>query len=134
MEGFFDNINYEYLFKNLFLPSVVIDLVKSLLRCGMLYKHIFIILNSGVSHGGILFLVIVNFTLNGIEDVVYKVIYFFTKLKARRIQILCTDVVYPFYLEIVRYADDFLVLCRSKFILKSLIIPEINKFLHKRGL
>lgn len=134
IEGFFDNINHEYLLTNLFLPPIAIDLVKSLLICGIIDKHIFTISDSGVPQGGILSPVLANFTLNGLQDVVYKAIYPLTKSKARRIQISDTDVAYPSYLEIVRYADDFVVLCCNKFILKFLIIPEINKFLQKRGL
>ena len=134
IEGFFDNINHKYLLNNLFLPSLGISLVNSLLKCGIVDKHIFTISDSGVPQGGILSPVLVNFTLNGLQDVVYKAIYPLTKSKARRIQISGTDVAYPSYLDIVRYADDFVVLCRSKFILKSLVIPEINKFLQERGL
>jgi RNA-directed DNA polymerase len=134
IEGFFDNINHDYLVKNVFLPPLAIDLIKSLLTCGIIDKRIFSISDSGVPQGGILSPVLVNFTLNGLQNTVYKAIYPLTKSKARRIPISGTNVVYPSYLEIVRYADDFVVLCRSKFILKSLVIPEINKFLKKRGL
>lgn len=134
IEGFFDKINHDYLVKNVFLPPLAIDLVKSLLTCGILDKRIFNISDSGVPQGGILSPVLANFTLNGLQNIVYKAIYSLTKSKARRIPILGADVVYPSYLEIVRYADDFVVLCRNKFILKSLVIPQINKFLQKRGL
>ena len=134
IEGFFDNINHKYLLDNLFLPSLGISLVKSLLRCGIMDKRIFTISESGVSQGGILSPVLANFTLNGLQDVVYKAIYPLTKSKARRIQISSTNVAYPSHLDIIRYADDFVILCRSKFILKSLVIPEINKFLQERGL
>ena len=134
IEGFFDNINHEYLLNNLFLPFLGIYLVKRLLTCGVIDKHIFTISESGVPQGGILSPVLANFTLNGLQNVVYKAIHPLTKSKARRIQLPGTDVAYPSYLEIVRYADDFVVLCRNKFILNSLVIPEINKFLLERGL
>ena len=134
IKGFFDNINHKYLLNNLFLHSLGISLVKSLLTSGIMDKHIFTISESGVPQGGILAPVLVNFTLNGLQDVTYKAIYPLTKSKARRIQISGTGVAYPSYLNIIRYADNFIVLCRSKFILKSLIIPEINKFLQERGL
>ena len=134
IEGFFDNINHGYLLNNLFLPFLGIYLVKRLLTCGVIDKHIFIISESGVTQGGILSHVLANFTLNGLQNVVYKAIYPLTKSKARRIKLSGTEVVYPSYLEIVRYADNFVVFCRNKFILNSLVIPEINKFLQERSL
>ena len=134
IEGFFDNINHEYLLDNLFLPSLGIQLVKKLLTCGCIDKRIFKSSNEGVPQGGILSPVLANFTLNGLEDTVYKSLHSLTKSKARRIQIKGTKVAYPSYLSIVRYADDFIILCRNKFIIESLVIPEVNKFLKKRGL
>jgi hypothetical protein len=78
--------------------------------------------------------VLANFTLNGLEKTVYKSLHSLTKSKARRIQIKGTEVVYFSYLGIIRYANDFVVLCRNKYILESLVIPKVNKFLKQRGL
>lgn len=66
IEGFFDNTNHKYLFNNLFLSSLGISFVKSLLTCGIMDKHIFTISESGVLQGGILSPVLANFTLNGL--------------------------------------------------------------------
>lgn len=111
IKGFFENIHHEYLLNNLFLSSCGIQLVKYLLASGILEGQIFTISNEGVPQGGILPPVLANFTLNGLEKVAY-----------------------PSYLDIVRYADDFVILCRNKLILKSLVIPNVNKFLKERGL
>jgi RNA-directed DNA polymerase len=134
IEGFFDNINHEYLINNLFLSSCGIQLVKNLLSSGIIKGQIFTIFNEGVPQGGILSSVLANFTLNGLEKIVYQSLHSLTKSKNRRIQIKGTNVAYPSYLDIVRYADDFVILCRNKFILESLVIPEVNKFLKERGL
>ena len=134
IEGFFDNINHEYLLDNLFLPSSGIQLVKNLLTCGIIEKQIFTISNEGVPQGGVLSPVLANFTLNGLENVVCNSLHPLTKSKARRIPIKGTNVAYPSYLNIVRYADNFVILCRNKFILESLVMPEITNFLKKRGL
>lgn len=107
IEGFFDKINHEYLLKNLFLPSCGIQLVKMLLISGISERRIFTMSNKGISQGSILSPVLVNFTLNGLENVVYKSVYPLTKSKFRCIQVKSTNVTYPFYLDIVRYADDF---------------------------
>jgi group II intron reverse transcriptase/maturase len=134
IEGFFDNINHKYLLENLYLPPSGIQLVKNLLNCGIIDKQIFTISEQGVPQGGILSPVLANFTLNGLENVVYQSLHPLTKSKTRRIQIKGTNVAYPSYLDIVRYADDFVILCRNKFIFNSLVIPEVKKFLQKRGL
>lgn len=134
IEGFFDKINHEYLLTNLFLSSCGIHLVKKLLSSGIIEGQIFTISNEGVPQGGILSPILANFTLNGLEKVVYQSLHSLTKFKSRRIQIKGTNVAYPSYLDIVRYADDFVILCRNKFILESLVIPEVNKFLKERGL
>ena len=36
--------------------------------------------------------------------------------------------------ECIRYADDFIVITRSKNILDKIVTPAINQFLNKRGL
>ena len=134
IEGFFNNINNDYLLNNLFLPFCSIQFVQKLLICGIVEKKIFTLSETGVPRGGILSPVLANFTLNGLENVVYKSLHSLTKSKSRRIYIKGTNVMYPFYLNIVRYADDFVILSRNKFILESLVVPEVNKFLKKRGL
>lgn len=40
----------------------------------------------------------------------------------------------PSYLDIVRYADDFVIISRNKHILEELVIPKVKEFLQKRGL
>ena len=134
IEGFFDNIHNEYLLNNLFLSSCGIQLVKNLLSGGIIERQIFRISNEGVPQGGILSFVLTNFTLNGLEIIVYQSLHSLIKSKSRRIQTKGTNVVYLSYLDIVRYADDFVLLCSNKFILDSLVIPEVNKFLKERGL
>ena len=134
IEGFFDNINYKYLLSNLFLPSSGIQLVKSLLNSGIMEKQIFTMSIEGTPQGGILSPVLANFTLNGLENVVYQSLHSLTKFKSRRIQVKGTNVSYTFHLDIVRYVDDFIILCRNKFILESLTLPAVNEFLKERGL
>jgi RNA-directed DNA polymerase len=134
IDGFFDSINHKYLLNNLFLPSSGIQLVKNLLTCGIIEKQIFIISDKGVPQGGVLSPVLANFTLNGLENVVYNSLHPLTKSKSRWIQIKGINVAYPSYLDIVRYADNFVIFCRNKFILESLVMPEITKFFKNRGL
>ena len=120
VEGFFDNINHEYLLNNLFLPFSGIYLVKRLLSCGVVDKHIFSTSESGVPQGGILSPVLANFTLNGLQDVVYKAIHSLTKSKARRIPLPKT--------KIFRLKDEI----KLKFLGYNLI-AKINSYLRGWG-
>ena len=134
IEGFFDNINHKYLLDNLFLPSLGILCVKSLLTSEVIEKKIFTSSVSGIPQGGIFSPVLANFILNGLENIVYKSIYPLIKSKSRHIQIKGSNVLYPFYLDIVRYTDDFIILCRNMYILETLVLPNLKKFLKGRGL
>jgi len=81
--------------------------------------------------------VLANFVLNGLEKTVYESIYPLTKSKERRIVIKYKDGTktrIASNLFIVRYADDFVVVARSKHILKKYVLPKIKSFLAERGL
>jgi RNA-directed DNA polymerase len=75
--------------------------------------------------------------LNGLEKTVYESIYPLTKSKERRIVIKYKDGTktrIASNLFIVRYADDFVILARSKHIMKKYVLPKIKSFLAERGL
>jgi len=66
-----------------------------------------------------------------------EALYPLTKSKEQRIRIKLKDGTYTCVassLAYVRYADDFVVLVRSKHIMLTFIKPAIEKFLAERGL
>lgn len=134
IRGFFENTNLRYLFDNLFLPVLGIFLVKNLLAANVTNKHVSVVSKNKTQQTRILLPTLINFTLNGLQNIVYQAIHLSTKSKSKQIKSLGTNIVYFSDLNIVRYLDNFVVLSRSKFVLKSLIIPKINKFLQERGL
>jgi len=78
-----------------------------------------------------------NFTLNGLERTVNESIYPLTKSKEQRLPIKLRDnTKYRLSLttKLVRYADDFLVITRSKHLMDKLIVPAVEEFLKIRGL
>lgn len=80
---------------------------------------------------------LINFTLNGLEKAAYDSILSLTKSKERRIVIKHADGTKTRIgsaLFIVRYADDFVVLARSKHLLATYVKPAIQSFLTERGL
>src|SRR5438552_9313844 len=100
-------------------------------------KNVFHISESGTPQGGVISPVLANLALNGLEERTYNSIYPLTKSKDRRIVIKYKDGTktrIPSNLFIVRYADDFVIVARSKHILKKYVIPNVKDFLKVRGL
>lgn len=137
IEGFFDNINHCWLLNNLFLHPILILFVKEWLTSGTLDKNVFVLTEKGAPQGGVISPTLANFTLNGLEKEIMDSINPLTKSKDKRILITLKDgskTRIGSYLTYVRYADDFIVLVRSRHLLKSYVIPSIENFLKKRGL
>jgi RNA-directed DNA polymerase len=92
---------------------------------------------SGTPQGGVISPCLANFTLNGLEDATYSSVLSLTKSKERRIIIKHRDGRKSreyLNLFIVRYADDFVIIARSKHILIKYVLPKIIEFLEVRGL
>lgn len=137
IEGFFDNINHGWLLNHIFLHSTLKLFLKKWLNTGVLDKNVFILTEKGTSQRGVISPTLGNFTLNGLEKEVMDSINLLTKSKEKRILIKLkggskTRIVS--YLTYVRYADDFIVLVKSRHLSKNYVIPSIERFLKKRGL
>lgn len=119
IKGLFENINNDWLLRSLPLPFEYLKFIS--LKKG----------NTALS--GIL----INFTLNGLEKCVYNSIIKLTRSKERRIFIKLKDgrrTRISIALKVIRYLDVFVILCRSKHIIKKYIEPELKKYLEERGL
>jgi Group II intron, maturase-specific domain/Reverse transcriptase (RNA-dependent DNA polymerase)/HNH endonuclease len=78
-----------------------------------------------------------NFTLNGLEETVLKSIYPITTSAEQRKQIKLRDGRYQriaMTAKVVRYADDFIIIGRSKHLIEKYIKPAVSEFLKVRGL
>lgn len=92
---------------------------------------------TGTPQGGVISPCLANFTLDGLEDVIYSSILPLTESKERRIIIKHRDGTksrVSLNLFVVRYADDFVIVARSKHILVKYVLPKITEFLGVRGL
>jgi RNA-directed DNA polymerase len=91
----------------------------------------------GTPQGGIISPTLANLTLNGLEKAIYESICTITKSKERRIVIKYADgnkTRIASSLFVVRYAEDFVVVARSKHLLINYVKPAIIEFLTERGL
>lgn len=137
IKGFFDNINHNWILENIPLNNELKLILKEWLKSGFLDEGVYHLNESGTPQGGVISPCLANFTLNGLEDTVYSSILSLTKSKERRIIIKHRDGTKyrkPLNLFIVRYADDFVIIARSKHILLKYVLPKINEFLKIRGL
>lgn len=110
IERFFDTLNHQWILNNIPINKKVL---KQFLNAGVMnetgYLENTLI---GVPQGGVISPIIANAALNGLETLVEDV---------DRCQI-------------VRYADDFLILASDINIIESVAFPRVENFLSERGL
>ena len=149
IKGFFDNINQDWIMDNLPFKPYIKTLFEQWLKAGIIYKGVFSETLSGTpqllplrcdsqnQRGGIISPLLANFTLNGLEQVVLDSIKPLTKSVTQRTSVRAKDGKYKIInmlVSIVRYADDFIIIARSRHIIINYIKPSVVEFLKIRGL
>lgn len=121
ISGFFDNINHAWL-----LAHVPMDkrILQKWLKAGFLDKGCLHRTEMGTPQGGIISPTLANITLNGLETGLHR--HLVAKLGTRGAKGAKVNV--------VRYADDFVITGDSKELLESVVRPWIEQFLRERGL
>jgi RNA-directed DNA polymerase len=109
----FDEISHEWLLENIPMDK---KMLRAWLKAGYAENGKLYATPQGVPQGGIISPIIANMTLDGLESAIRKAVPSRSKVN------------------IIRYADDFIVTSGSKQLLIDLIIPLIRKFLSQRGL
>lgn len=147
----FDSISHSWLLKNCPFPPKYKYLLKNWLKLGYIkFESVKVESNdSGIPQGGIISPLLMNFTLNGMENLIYEEMLDYQKTvpKSRlkyssdgeaKLQLFHTlsdgnfkerQISCRFF----RYADDFIIIC-SSVRLMSLIKKKVHEFLHQRGL
>ncbi|MET3117559.1 RNA-directed DNA polymerase [Undibacterium sp. GrIS 1.8] len=119
--GCFDNINHEWLSDNVPMDKSVLH---KWLKSGLIYQSQFQETEAGTPQGGIISPTLANVTLNGLESGLIEYLGMkFGATKALRLKV-----------NVVRYADDFVITGSSKEILENEIKPWVENFLAVRGL
>ncbi len=121
IKGFFDNINHNWLLNNVHMDKVMLRkwLESGAVDAGQLRRT-----SEGTPQGGIISPTLANVTLNGLE----------TGLKRFLQEKLGTKKATQSKVNLVRYADDFVVTGSSKELLETIVQPWITEFLRERGL
>ena len=119
--GFFDHINHEWLLKHVHMDKQVL---RQWLKSGVVDRGQLLRTEEGTPQGGIISPVLANITLNGLESGLQKHLRAQLGVKpAERAKV-----------NLVRYADDFVVTGASKEVLETMVKPWVEAFLRERGL
>lgn len=121
IKGCFDNISHAWLLENIPMDKQVL---KKWLKAGYIERHNFNATEDGTPQGGIISPILANMTLDGLETLLNK--HFFMRSengKRRNLKV-----------NMIRYADDFIITGESKELLEKEVKPMVVEFLAARGL
>ncbi|MEJ2750603.1 MAG: reverse transcriptase domain-containing protein, partial [Anaerolineae bacterium] len=113
IRGCFDNISFQWMLDHIPLDR---EVLRKWLRAGYVENGINYPTRKGTPQGGIISPTLANMALDGMEQAVIRAV-------PRRSRV-----------NLIRYADDFIVTGKSKRILETIVKPAIEEFLAKRGL
>ena len=119
--GFFDNINHEWLLANVHMNRRVLQ---QWLKSGVLDRGQLNRTEMGTPQGAVISPTLANITLNGLESGLKQ--FLKTELGSSR--------AVKAKVNVVRYADDFVVTGDSKELLETVVKPWVEQFLRERGL
>ena len=119
IKGCFDHISHEWLQGNVIMDT---EMLRKWLKTGVIEKNVFHITDEGTPQGGIISPTLANITLDGMEELV-----------ARHSTRKENGKTYSNKVNLVRYADDFIVTGDTKEVLEE-IKAELIAFLKERGL
>jgi RNA-directed DNA polymerase len=115
----FDNISHDWLLANIPMDKAML---RKWLKAGYIDSGKLFPTEAGTPQGGIISPILANMTLDGLQATVDQI-----SLSTARRGLVAK-------LNMVRYADDFIVTGASKEILQDEILPAIETFFEKRGL
>ena len=117
IEGCYDNISHDWMIANIPTDQVIL---KKWLKAGFVYQNELFPTDAGTPQGGIISPVAANMTLDGLEAMLAEK---FPQAKRSGLK-----------MNMVRYADDFIITGHSQEWLEQEVKPAVVAFLAQRGL
>ncbi len=114
IRGCFDQISHEWLIENIPMDTVVL---RAWLKAGYIDRHVFHHTDTGTPQGGIISPILANMALDGLEDAVRQAV----QRRGAKVNL-------------IRYADDFVITGESRELIEQIIRPTVVDFLAVRGL
>lgn len=121
--GCFDHIRHDWLLTHIPLDA---NIVRTWLRAGVIEQQAWHATDVGTPQGGIISPVLANMTLDGLEGVLQTM-----GMKRNRDGKIVAN---PHKLNLVRYADDFIITGADRAVLEQQVLPRVEEFLAERGL
>ena len=121
IKGCFDHISHDWLLNNIPMDK---DILRKWLKCGVIFKGELYKTEEGTMQGGIISPTLANMVLDGIQPMLAKKYYRHTRNGKQ----------YSPMVNLVRYADDFIITSAERDVLEKEIKPMLVTFLAERGL
>ncbi len=122
IKGCFDHISHQWMLQHVLTDKVVLQ---KWLQAGYIENRTLFSTEAGTPQGGIISPTLANMTLDGLEKLLAK---HFPRQKWKDGKIWSPKV------NLVRYADDFIITGGSKELLENEVRPLVERFLQERGL
>jgi len=119
----FDKISHDWLLAHVLMDRVILQ---KWLKSGYMEKHVLHETTDGTPQGGIISPALANCALDGLERLLQGKYPAGKRLKSLGGEKPCVN--------LVRYADDFVITSKSKELLEGEIKPLVEQFLQERGL
>ncbi|HEJ3810743.1 TPA: group II intron reverse transcriptase/maturase [Pseudomonas aeruginosa] len=119
IRGCFDNFSHSWVLEHIPMDKVVL---RQWLEAGYVDEGSLFETRAGTPQGGVISPVIANMALDGLEAAVHASAGGSERARRRA------------KLNVIRYADDFVVSGTSKDVLESQVLPAIRRFMAERGL
>lgn len=119
ISGCFDNISHPWMIKHIPMDG---RLLSAWLAAGYMDKGVFHQTTAGTPQGGTISPILANMALDGLEAVCHAAVLS-SPICRRAAKV-----------NVIRYADDFIITGCSKELLRDYVLPAIEKFLAERGL
>ncbi len=121
IKGCFDHISHDWMLEH--IPTDK-EILRKWLNCGVIFNGEFYKTEEGTMQGGIISPTLANMTLDGIQTILDQK-YVRRSIKGK---------LYSPKVNMVRYADDFIITSESREVLETEIKPMLVAFLAERGL
>lgn len=121
IKGCFDHISHEWLLSHIPMDK---NILQKWLKCGFVFNKELFPTEEGTPQGGIISPTLANMTLDGLQPL----------LAERFKRLWRNSKTFHYKVNLIRYADDFVITGRSKELLENEVKPLLVEFLKERGL
>ena len=125
IKGCFDHISHEWLLNHIPMDK---EMLRKWLKCGYVFNGQLFPTEEGTPQGGIISPTLANMTLDGLQSLVENCVKCYWQPYAGGRKWIQPKI------NLVRYADDFIITAKDKETIETVILPLVRKFMEERGL